>query len=299
MKDIVFKDFTSPKGDKLRTVLYDGKLWFSSRDIANLLGMDRSSDMMNRLDPEDVFEFTVTENKRISFLLTFSLRGLLLNLTRSVKPQAAEVKEWIMNTVVPELHKEQQRLGFIKPVQNPVQARNEQPKQSVPEIFAPTPAPIPAPAPVPAPAPEPTLPPMPNGVPKSFSEALALAANLQAQIEFLEKKLQQVTLSADATPTTSTDAFDLGTVAKSLGIKGLSKNALFFLMRRKRVFDKDNLPYQQYLDLGYFRVEKNVWRDAAGVPHDYFKTLVCSSGLPFIRELVAKEMNETKEGESE
>ncbi|WP_242976346.1 phage antirepressor KilAC domain-containing protein [Clostridium diolis] len=48
----------------------------------------------------------------------------------------------------------------------------------------------------------------------------------------------------------SKDSIEMGHVAKVLGIKGVGRNSLFSLLREKNVLDKNNIPYQQYVDLG-------------------------------------------------
>lgn len=52
----------------------------------------------------------------------------------------------------------------------------------------------------------------------------------------------------------SKDAIEMGHVAKVLNIKGYGRNNLFEYLRSKKVLDKNNIPYQKFVDAGYFRV---------------------------------------------
>jgi anti-repressor protein len=88
-------------------------------------------------------------------------------------------------------------------------------------------------------------------VPKTFSEALMLAGQLQAQVEEKEKQL-----AIAAPKVREHDLFmdgsnykTMNAVAKALGT---GRTRLFKLLRDKGVLTAKNLPYQRYLELGYF-----------------------------------------------
>jgi len=50
--------------------------------------------------------------------------------------------------------------------------------------------------------------------------------------------------------------------------------------------DRNNLPYREYQDRGYFRVIEQKWTDDDGETHLATKTLVHQKGVDFIRRLV-------------
>lgn len=125
-------------------------------------------------------------------------------------------------------------------------------------------------------------------VPTTFSAALYLAAK---QAEQIEKQTQQLALEAPKvaffdTVASSSDTTDIGTVAKTLAVPGLGRTNLFDLLRKKSVLMDNNRPYQRYVDAGYFRVIESSWNDPDGNAHIYFKTVVFTRGLEFIRQLV-------------
>lgn len=69
-------------------------------------------------------------------------------------------------------------------------------------------------------------------------------------------------------------------VAKALET---GQNRLFQFLRDERILMNNNLPYQQYLDAGYFRVAERRYKSESGDNHIYTKTLVTGKGLQFIQ----------------
>jgi hypothetical protein len=76
-------------------------------------------------------------------------------------------------------------------------------------------------------------------------------------------------------------------VAKVLGIKGIGRNKLFEILREKKVLDRGNVPYQEYVDRGYFRVIEQKYTKPNGDTCINIKTLVYQKGVDFIRRLIA------------
>lgn len=74
----------------------------------------------------------------------------------------------------------------------------------------------------------------------------------------------------------------MGHVAKVLGIRGVGRNRLFSLLRDKKVLDKNNIPYQNYVDLGYFRVLEQKYSVPSGETKINIKTMVFQKGIDFI-----------------
>ncbi|AQR89949.1 phage antirepressor protein KilAC domain protein [Clostridium saccharobutylicum] len=72
---------------------------------------------------------------------------------------------------------------------------------------------------------------------------------IEKKVKLLEPKVQFYDDVAG-----SKDSIEMGHVAKVLGIKGMGRNRLFLLLRDKKILDKNNIPYQQFVDCGYFRV---------------------------------------------
>ena len=53
---------------------------------------------------------------------------------------------------------------------------------------------------------------------------------------------------------------DLFDVATLLGIKGVGTVAILSILRSKNILDDCNLPYQEYIDKGWFRVDTHTYQ---------------------------------------
>ena len=82
----------------------------------------------------------------------------------------------------------------------------------------------------------------------------------------------------------SKDAIDIGKVAKVLNV-GIGRNRLFETLRNKHILQNTNVPYQKYIDAGYFRVIEQKYMNIDGTTHINVKTLVYQRGVDFIRKI--------------
>lgn len=125
-------------------------------------------------------------------------------------------------------------------------------------------------------------------VPKTFAEALRLAADQQEQIE-----KQQLLLKEQAPKVEFAEAVT-GLLNMNIG-----RNKLFEFLRNNKILNNDNCPYQRYCDLGYFRLieSKFTVNDETKIS---LKTVVFQKGVNFIRKLLIKEgYKENKGGKDE
>ena len=124
-------------------------------------------------------------------------------------------------------------------------------------------------------------------IPTSYKEALV---QLIAQVEENEKLMlenSEMKPKADFFDAVadSKTAFSMQEVAKVLGIKGYGRNNLFEFLRNEEILDKYNVPYQRYVDCGWFRViEQKYMKD--GEPFVTTKTLVFQKGVDAIRKRI-------------
>ena len=81
--------------------------------------------------------------------------------------------------------------------------------------------------------------------------------------------------------------FSMADVAKTLDM-GIGRNKLFAFLRDKDILDKDNHPYQKYVDAGYLRLVENHCK--AGDNDVVYKcTYVKQKGIDYIRKILLKE----------
>lgn len=80
----------------------------------------------------------------------------------------------------------------------------------------------------------------------------------------------------------SDTATDIATVSKVLNFKGVGRNNLYEILRQKGILQNNNIPYQRYVDQGYFRVIESKWNSPLGEVRVNFKTVVYQKGVEFI-----------------
>ncbi|MBQ1295909.1 MAG: phage antirepressor KilAC domain-containing protein [Clostridiales bacterium] len=127
-------------------------------------------------------------------------------------------------------------------------------------------------------------------VPQTYAEALRAYADAVEQKERLaleNKALQPKAEFFDAV-TDSKDAISMADVAKVLDL-GMGRNKLFKFLRRKKVLMDGNIPYQEYIDRGYFRVIEQKYDKGYGEIDINLKTLVFQKGINYIRKLLREE----------
>lgn len=74
-------------------------------------------------------------------------------------------------------------------------------------------------------------------------------------------------------------------VSKVLAIKGYGRNNLFEFLRSEGILDRYNVPYQRYVDCGWFRVIEQKYIKN-GEPCITTKTLVYQKGVEAIRKRI-------------
>lgn len=123
-----------------------------------------------------------------------------------------------------------------------------------------------------------------SGVPQTFSQALMLAAKQQEQIEAQQKQLemQKPKVEFFEAVAESKTAIDIKAAANTLHFKNIGRNKLFEILRNAKILMWNNLPYQKYVDCGYFRTIEQKYTTYDGVKIS-IKTLVYQKGMDFIR----------------
>ena len=89
----------------------------------------------------------------------------------------------------------------------------------------------------------------------------------------------------------SQDTIDIGNCAKVLN-RRIGRNNLFEFLRNKKVLQADNIPYQKYIDSGYFRVIESKFVTSTGETKICLKTVVFQKGVAYINKLFKEAANE-------
>jgi prophage antirepressor-like protein len=126
-------------------------------------------------------------------------------------------------------------------------------------------------------------------LPKSYSEALRELASTVEEKEKLEEQNKLMAPKAEFFDAVagSKDAIAIGDAAKVLNI-GIGPYKLFQFLRDKKILKQDNIPYQEYIDRGYFRTIEQKYSTPKGETKINIKTLVYQKGLDYIRKLIEK-----------
>lgn len=127
-------------------------------------------------------------------------------------------------------------------------------------------------------------------VPQTFAEALRLAAKQQEQIEEQQRLIEVNKPKVeffDAVAESKT-AIEMKAVATTLNFINIGRNKLFEILRDNKVLQSNNMPYQRYVDNGYFRTIEQKFMTPDGEQRINIKTLVYQKGVDYIRTLLIK-----------
>lgn len=83
----------------------------------------------------------------------------------------------------------------------------------------------------------------------------------------------------------SKTAIPMGEVAKILD-RNIGRNKLFAILRKKKILMGNNVPYQRFVDEGYFRVIETKYTKPNGDVCINVKTLVLQKGVDYIRKVL-------------
>ena len=110
---------------------------------------------------------------------------------------------------------------------------------------------------------------------------------LQRRIDDANKEIEKLKPAAEFAYQicSSKDAIDIGNCAKVLN-RNIGRNNLFEFLRNRKILQQDNIPYQKYIDSGYFRVIETKYTIPSGETKISLKTLVLQKGVAYINKLL-------------
>lgn len=125
-------------------------------------------------------------------------------------------------------------------------------------------------------------------LPQTYQEALRALADKVEQNEKLAAENAKLLPKAEFfdAVTDSKTAISIGEVAKVLDM-GIGQNKLFAFLREQKILDRQNIPYQEYIDRGYFRIVEQKY-EVHGEVRINIKTLVFQKGIDWIRKQLQK-----------
>jgi len=122
-------------------------------------------------------------------------------------------------------------------------------------------------------------------LPQTYADALRALADQAEQTEKLRLENNEMKPKADFFDAVagSKQAISLGDVAKILNYPKVGRNKLFEILRDQDILQQNNIPYQKYIDAGYFRVIEQKY-NAGDEVRISLKTLVYQKGIDYIRK---------------
>lgn len=205
---------------EVRTLTIAGKPWWVLKDVCTALEMggNRAGEVIKRLDEDEYDAIGLTDSLgRMQKTYIVNESGLYNVILRSDKPQAKIFRKWITSEVIPAIRKTG---GYVS---------NE-------ELFMET-----------------YLPFADDSVRELFRLNLKVIRQLNEKIK-QDKPLVDFANHVGR----SENLIDMGTMAKlaekeTENIR-IGRNRLFKWLREKGVLMNNNLPYQRYIEDGYFQV---------------------------------------------
>lgn len=250
--NFVVEIFKNEKFGEIRIVTIDGEPWFIAKDISDILGYRIASDMTRRIDTEDKGTHLMSTFSGNQNMSIINESGLYTAILNSKLESAKQFKRWVTNEVLPSIRK------------HGAYMTNETLEKALldPDFL------------------------------------ISLATELKSEKEkriALENKVEQQKPLVDFANQISdtTDLIDMKTMAKLLKEKNMniSRNRLFDLLRIKKILMRDNQPYQQYIDAGYFKVNEYTYTTQFGQTKTNRQTLITGKGQLYIYKKVKEFMS--------
>lgn len=245
--------FSNDNFGSVRTLEVDGKPYFVANDVAKALGYKRPADAVTAHCKGSVKHRYLTDGG-VQELKIIPEGDIYRLVIKSQLPKAEEFERWIFDEVLPTIR----RHGMY--------AKEE--LLDNPDMFI--------------------------SVLQELKAEREQSKRLEAEKKALEVKNIEMKPKADFFDAVadSKTAISMNDVAKVLAIKGMGRNNLFEFLRDEGILDKFNVPYQRYVDCGWFRVIEQKYMKNGG-PQVSTKTLVYQKGVDAIRKRIERCQDES------
>lgn len=240
--------FKNEEFGEIRTIAINGDPWFVGKDIATALGYSNTRDALAKhVDDEDKGVAKCDTPSGKQNMSIINESGLYALIFGSKLESANRFKHWVTSEVLPSIRKHGAYMT------NEVIERTLTDPDYLIQLATAL---------------------------KEERKARKLAE------EKIEKQKPLVDFANQVSDTT--DLIDMKTMAKLLKDNNINigRNRLFEFLRIKKILMKDNQPYQQYIDAGYFKVIEHTYTDFLGQTKTNRQTLVTGKGQLYITKKV-------------
>ena len=247
----MIKTFVNEKFSKVRTVIKDGEPWLVGKDVAEILGYSNTRDALSRhVDTEDKTTVVISDSgsNYKSKTTIINESGFYSLVLSSKMPRAKEFKRWVTATILPTLRRTG---GYVS---------NE-------EMFI-----------------ENYLPFLDEPYQNLFRLQMMAINQLNERIRHDEPLVEFAEQVSD-----TTNLIDMNAMAKLARAENIpvGRNRLYSWLKGKGVLMANNLPYQTFIDRGYFSVKESVF-ETPTMTKTYQQTFVTGKGQLFIIGLLRK-----------
>lgn len=241
--------FENEEFGRVRTIVRDGEPWLVGKDVADILEYRNGSRDINRhVDEEDRCKTMIFDGNQSKETIIINESGLYSLILSSKMPRAKEFKHWVTSEILPTIRRTG---GYVT---------NE-------EMFI-----------------ENYLPFLDEPYKNLFRLQMTFISKLNERIRN-DKPLVDFALHvAD-----SDDLIDMNAMAKLAADKNfnIGRTRLFRWLKEMGVLMSNNLPYQTFIDCGYFAVKESVF-ETPTMTKTYQQTFVTGKGQLFIIGLLRK-----------
>lgn len=244
------KIFESEEFGKVRTVVKDGEPWLVGKDVADILEYRNGSRDINRhVDEDDRCKIMIFDGNQNKETIIINESGFYSLVLSSKMPKAKEFRRWVTSHVLPTIRRTG---GYVA---------NE-------DMF------------------------IENYLPFLEEPYQGLFRLQMMAINQLNERIRhdQPLVEFANQVSNSENLIDMNAMAK-LAIEEnipIGRNRLFRWLRENEILMSDNLPYQKYIDRGYFAVKESVF-ETGSMTKTYQQTFVTGKGQQFIIGLLKKE----------
>ena len=240
--------FKNEEFGEVRTLLINNKPYFCASDIAKVLGYSNTRDAISR-HCKGVVKSDIPTNSGIQTVSFIPEGDIYRLIVKSKLPSAERFETWVMDEVLPTIRKHGAYMT------NDVIERT----LTDPDYL--------------------------------IQLATVLKEERQARLIAEQKIEEQRPLVEFADKVSnSSNLIDMGKMAKLLKDENINigRNRLFEWLRKKDILMRNNIPYQRYIDGGYFQVKESTFETTYGTKTQQ-TTFVTGKGQIYITEKLRKE----------
>lgn len=244
MSNNEIKIFENEEFGSIRTVTIDGEAWFVGKDVAEALGYKNNRDALSKhIDIDEKADVAIHDGRQNRTMTVINESGIYALVFGSKLESAKKFSRWVRKEVLPQIRKTG---GYI-----PIEENDSN------EVI--------------------------------MAKALLIADKTIKQKDAIitqkENIIQEQKPLVDFAHQVSNtdDLIDMNQMAKLLkkdDIK-IGRNRLFQFLRSEKVLMKNNLPYQRFIEQGYFKTKEVIKQEKV-----YVTTYVTGKGQLYINNLV-------------